>query len=106
MAGPLRVDPLGAFNFYLTFIDASNVATTVLGAVANYAVAGFQECSGLDASMEVFEYKEGGVNDYVHKFPTRASFANITMRHGMTKLYDDLWKWHRGFVEGQGKRKD
>src|SRR5881398_3646183 len=103
MAGPLRVDPLGGFNFYLTFIDASNVAATVLGAVANYAVAGFSECSGLEGSMEVFEYKEGGVNDYVHKFPTRASHANITLKHGGIDLYEDLWSWHNDFVLGEGK---
>jgi phage tail-like protein len=72
----------------------------------NYAVAGFSECSGLEATLEVMEYKEGGVNDYVHKFPTRASYANITLKHGVIYLYDDLWTWHDDFVHGKGKRKD
>jgi phage tail-like protein len=106
MASGLRIDPLGVFNFYLTLVDASNLAGTLISAVFNYTVAGFSECSGLEATVEIFEYKEGGVNDYVHKFPTRASFGNITLKHGVIYLYDDLWTWHNGFVLGNGKRKD
>jgi phage tail-like protein len=106
MASALRIDPLGVFNFYLTLIDASNIAATLISAAFDFKVAGFSECSGLEATVEVFEYKEGGVNEYVHKFPTRASFANITLKHGVIYLYDDLWSWHNDFVQGKGKRKD
>jgi phage tail-like protein len=106
MAFSLRIDPLGVFNFYLTLIDTANVLGTLITAAVNYKVAGFSECSGLEATVEVFEYKEGGLNDYVHKFPTRASFANITLKHGVIYLYDDLWTWHNEFVLGRGKRKD
>jgi phage tail-like protein len=106
MASALRIDPLGVFNFYLTLIDASNVNDTLITAPVNYQVAGFSECSGLEATVEVLEYKEGGVNDYTHKFPTRASFANITLKHGVIYLYDDLWSWHNAFVLGNGTRKD
>ena len=102
----LRIDPLGVFNFYLTLIDTSNVIGTLITVALNYKVAGFSECFGLEATVEVVEYKEGGVNDYVHKFPTRASFANITLKHGVIYLYDDLWTWHNEFVLGKGKRKD
>jgi len=106
MPSVLRIDPIGVFNFYLTLIDASNVVGTLITAALNYKVAGFSECSGLEATMEVMDYKEGGVNDYVHKFPTRASHSNITLKHGVIYLYDDLWSWHYDFVQGQGKRKD
>jgi phage tail-like protein len=106
MASGLRIDPLSVFNFYLTLIDTSNVIGTLITAALNYAVAGFSECSGLEATVEVFDYKEGGVNDYIHKFPTRASFANITLKHGVIYLYDDLWRWHNTFVLGNGTRRD
>jgi phage tail-like protein len=102
----LRIDPLGVFNFYLTLIDTSNVVGTLITAALNYKVAGFSECSGLEATVEVFEYREGGLNEYVHKFPTRASHANLTLKHGVIYLYDDLWTWHYDFVQGKGKRKD
>lgn len=102
----LRIDPLGVFNFYLTLIDTSDVVGTLVSLAANYVVAGFSECSGLEASIDVFEWREGGQNTYVHKFPGRASFSNVTLKHGVIYLYDDLWTWHNGFVKGEGKRKD
>jgi phage tail-like protein len=102
----LRDDPLSVFNFYLTLIDSSNVVGTLISAVFNYAVAGFSECTGLDATLEILEYKEGGVNDYVHKFPTRASHGNVTLKRGIQMLDDDLWTWHQSFVQGAGTRRD
>lgn len=106
MPNALRIDPLGAFNFVVTLIDTSDVVGTVLSAILTYKVAGFSECTGLEATTEVFEYKEGGVNDHVHKFATRSSHSNITLRQGAIYLYDDLWSWHFDWVEGKGQRKD
>jgi phage tail-like protein len=102
----LRIDPLSGFNFYITLIDSSNLAATLLTAVLNYAVAGFAECSGLDATMEVMDYREGGVNGYVHKFATRATYSNLVLKRGVIYLYDDLWNWHHSWVQGAGTRKD
>ena len=101
-----RKDPLSAFNFCLTLVDSARVDGTLSGAPGNYEVAGFSECSGLEALLEVLEFKEGGRNDHVLKFPTRASFTNISLKHGVIYQYEDLWKWHHGFVVGTGKRKD
>lgn len=106
MANVLRIDPLGVFNFYLTMIDSSDLFGTLVSMALNYAVGGFSDCSGLDATVEVFEYRQGGMNDHVLKFPTRATHTNITLRHGVIYLYDDLWRWHYDFVLGKGKRKD
>lgn len=102
----LRIDPLGAFNFYITLIDSSNPMGSLLTAVLSYAVAGFSECTGLDATMEVMDYREGGVNSYVHKFATRATYSNLVLKHGAIYLYDDLWDWHYSWVQGAGTRKD
>jgi phage tail-like protein len=106
MASGSRNDPLPSYNFYITLLDSSNVVGTIISAVANFAVAGFSECSGLDASIEIFDYKEGGVNGYVHKFATRASYSNITLKRGVVYQSDDLWKWHYDWVQGRGKRRD
>ncbi len=89
-----RSDPFPAFRFALSLIDSSSIQDGT-----------FTECTGLEATMEVHEYKEGGVNDRVHKFPSRAEFSNITLKKGM-ELTDALWKWHHDFVQGTGKRKD
>src|SRR5512141_2447648 len=102
----MRNDPLGVFNFYITLVDTSNPFGTLITAAFDYWVAGFSECSGLDAAIEIYDYKEGGVNGFVHKFAGRAAFSNITLKHGVIMRFDDLWKWHRSWIEGKGKRKD
>lgn len=99
-------DPLSVFNFYLSLVNSPVVSDGLAVPAGNYQVAGFSECTGLDATVEVIEYKEGGVNDYVHKFPTRASFGNITLKRGVISLSDDLWSWHNDFVHGMGTRRD
>jgi phage tail-like protein len=106
MANALRIDPLGVYNFYLTLLDSQNTVGTLITAAVNYFVAGFSECSGMDATIEVMDFKEGGLNSHVWKFPTRASHSNITLKHGAIYLYDDLWSWHYDWVQGKGTRKD
>ena len=101
-----RIDPLGAFNFFLTLVDGPDFAGTLLNAAKQFSVAAFSECSGIDAAMEVLEYREGGVNDFVHKFPTRATYPNLMLRRGVVPVNNDLWTWHREFVEGRGRRRD
>jgi phage tail-like protein len=104
----VRSDPFPSFRFYITLIDSSSVLSSVLSgisAIANFALGGFSECSGLEMSMEIHEYKEGGVNDYVHQFVTRANFSKITLKKGMG-FSDDLWNWHYGYVQGKGNRRD
>ena len=100
----MRDDPLAGFNFYLSLVDSSDPSSAA--GATDYAVAGFSECAGLEATVEVIEYKEGGVNDFVHKFRTRASFANLTLKRGVLLDSDALWLWHNDFVTGYGTRKD
>jgi phage tail-like protein len=102
----LREDPLAGFNFQISLIDSSNLVGTVISIAANYLVAGFSECTGLEATMEIMDYREGGQNGFVHRFATRANFSNITLKHGVIFEYDDLWTWHNQWVQGQGTRKD
>lgn len=105
-ANALRIDPLGAFNFYVTLIDNSSVSGTLIDSAIDYAVAGFSECTGLDATVEILDFREGGVNDYVHRFATRATYGNLTLKNGVIYLNDDLWNWHYSWVQGIGTRKD
>jgi phage tail-like protein len=42
----------------------------------------FQEFSGLSASNEVYEIKEGGLNSHAHKFVTRTSYGDLTLKRG------------------------
>ncbi|HKE25408.1 MAG TPA: phage tail protein [Bryobacteraceae bacterium] len=102
----LRIDPLGVYNFYLTLLDSQATVGTLITAAVNYFVAGFSECTGMEATFEVMQVKEGGLNTHVWQLPVRASHSNITLKHGAIYAYDDLWDWHYSWVTGQGTRKD
>jgi phage tail-like protein len=96
-ANPLRIDPFRSFNFLISLIDSSGIGAPSLG--------GFSECSGLEMSFEVEEYKEGGNNGTVLKFPTRAKWTNLKLKRGVA-LSTDLWDWHYGFIQGKVQRRD
>jgi phage tail-like protein len=92
----LRLDPLPAFNFLVQLIEVNGLTITV---------AGFSECAGLDTTLEIQEYQEGGVNDRVHKFPSRFTFSNITLRRGVS-LDPVLRLWYGNLLRGQVERRD
>jgi len=100
-----RFDPLPAFNFYIALLDLSSVGSALLSGFTSFALGGFSECSGLDASLEIEEYKEGGVNDRVHRFPKRSVFSNITLKRGVG-FGEDLWLWYEEFLKGEGSRRN
>jgi phage tail-like protein len=79
-----RADPPPAFRFEI-LIDG-------------LAAAGFSECSGLDSETEVVEYREGGVNDRVHKFLGGTRQPNLVLRRGVTGR--ELYDWHAALVAG------
>ena len=91
-------NPLTGFRFAVSFSDASSPGGLLtLGSLLTIggvlpSVGGFSEVSGLDSSIEMFDYKEGGRNDFVHKFATRASYGNLNFKRGVA-LTPDLWQW-------------
>lgn len=100
-----RIDPLPAFHFLIALLDTSSTFSAIKSGVMGLALGGFSECSGLESTLETTEYLEGGVNDRVHRFPTRFNYTNIVLKRGVG-FGEDLWLWHQEFVEGKGKRRD
>lgn len=92
----VRSDPLPAFNFVVQLIDTNGSLRTV---------AGFSECSGLESGLEIQEYKEGGVNDRVHRFVSRFMFPNLVLKHGIS-TDDTLRSWHNDLLNGFTRRRD
>jgi phage tail-like protein len=39
----------------------------------------WQKCDGLSMEYDVFEYKEGGENGYVHRLPGRVNYPNVKL---------------------------
>lgn len=105
----LRVNPVLGHNFAISLVDSSSplaLASTVgLSAIFDVAVGGFSECSGLEMTMQAEEYKEGGRNGAVLKFPSRVTWTPLTLKRGVA-IGTDLWDWFYGFVEGSGRRRD
>ncbi len=108
-AAALRSDPVLNHNFMISLLDTSStlalVGSALMSAVGDVALGGFSECSGLEMSMRVEEYSEGGNNGTVLKFPGRVSSGNLTLKKGQGTS-TALWDWHYGFVVGTGKRRD
>jgi phage tail-like protein len=84
-------DPHGNFNFLVEIDGISRAA--------------FQQCSGIDATTEVTEYREGGDNLGSRKLPGRTKYSNISLKWGLADDRD-LYDWHRRVVEGQIERKN
>jgi phage tail-like protein len=105
----VRSDPILNHNFVISLLDTSStlalVGSAALSAIADVALGGFSECAGLEMSLKVEEYREGGRNGTVLKFPTRVEWSNITLKKGIG-AGTALWDWHYGFAEGKGKRRD
>lgn len=68
------------------------------------SLAGFSECTGLQLETEFQDYMEGGVNDYVHKFPTRTKQGNLTLKRGIVDV--QLWEWYFDQSKGTIAPKD
>jgi phage tail-like protein len=105
MAVSERNDPVLGCNFLVSLIDSGSTLAVVAAPVRPAVLGGFSECSGLESSLQVEEYKEGGRNDALRKFPTRAQWGNITLKRGVT-ANTGLWDWYYGFVRGRGRRRD
>lgn len=89
--GLVRLDPYQGCNFIIE--------------IEGLHVGGFSSCSGLQVETEVHEYREGGVNDYVHRFAGPAKHPSLVLKHGMSPL-DGLWQWHQDVVTGAFKRRN
>jgi phage tail-like protein len=51
------------------------------------------KCEGLSVEYEVFEYQEGGWNDYVHRLPGRRKYPNVKLTRPLDKSSQNVVKW-------------
>lgn len=105
MANGRRKDPVMAYNFAVTLLDSSTAVSTIAISIGVEPQAGFSECSGLEMAMQAEEYRQGGENQTVRKFPSRITYPNLKLKRGVA-YSNDLWEWFYAFVEGRGKRRD
>lgn len=53
----------------------------------------FSACEGLNAEREVEEVKEGGNNEYVHRFPGRMKYQNIKLTRAVDDKSGQIAHW-------------
>ncbi len=80
----LRRDPYLSFNYIVE--------------INNITVGGFSEISGIEVETEIEEYREGGVNEYVHKLPKTIKYPNLVLRRGIVDV-DELYLWYKSIIE-------
>ena len=86
-----RVDPYVNFNF---LVELEGIIE-----------ASFRECSGLEATTEVIDHRQGGDNTTVYKLPGKTTYGDITLKRGLTDSAE-LWNWRRLVIEGKVQRKN
>lgn len=73
---------------------------TFLVEVDGEDIGWFTEVSGLEVSVSMETYREGGVNGFVHQLPGRMTWPNLVLKRGITND-DNLLEWfHRTTGEG------
>lgn len=92
MALGARTDPLLAHMF----------AVELDGVI----VGGFAEVTGLGLELETLDYREGGVNEFLHRLPGPArSPSNLILRRGLAAS-DALWRWQDDTARGRIVRRN
>jgi phage tail-like protein len=97
--------PVTVFNFTVRLIETAKPASALISAISAPVAGGFSECTGLEASMQIEEWREGGRNDAVLRFPGHVTHPNIRLRRGVT-VTNDLFEWHEAYLRGRGRRRD
>jgi len=86
-----RTDPYLAFAF-LVELDG-------------LLVGGFSEVTGLQREIEVQDYREGGVNEYIHKLAGPVRYpSNLILKRGLAG--PEAWEWHDNAARGNITRRN
>jgi len=79
-----RIDPFATFKF---FVEVDGIVG-----------AEFTDCSGLEQTIDVFDYQEGGLNERSHKLPGKIKLSNITLKRGFATS-NELYDWYKKLWE-------
>lgn len=85
-----RIDPLRNFRFR---VEIDNVTR-----------AGFSEVTGLEATTEAIDYREGTDPPHARKLTGLTKYANVTLKSGLVVggAALELFKWHNDVSSGVG----
>lgn len=87
----VALDPYGGYNYFVE--------------IEGLIVGGFKSVSGLSATVQQEEYREGGHNHASHHFVGGTTWSPIVLEHGMTEL-DGLWMWFEAVSRGVVRKRN
>ncbi len=59
--------------------------------VLGRTLGSFAGIRGLEAHVEILEYREGGINDVVHRLPGQLTYPNLVLSGGVTSRAVEEW---------------
>jgi phage tail-like protein len=73
----------------------------------NSIQAQFRECTGLDSSQDVIDYREGTDKLLsLRQLPGLVKYSHITLKRGITVDNQALWAWRSKAMDGKIERLD
>jgi phage tail-like protein len=66
-------------------------STGFLAEVLGRTLGSFGAIRGLEAQVDILEYREGGINDVVHRLPGPISYPNLVLSNGLTSRAIEEW---------------
>jgi len=85
------IDPFRSYNFKLI--------------IQGITEGHFTNCTNLGIRVDAISYRQGGVNQVVHRLPGQVEYGDITLRYGLT-VSTELWDWMMSAVKGKVQRKN
>lgn len=71
--------------------DITPGSHTFVVEVLGLTLGAFSAVRGLEAEVEVLEYREGGMNEVVHRLPGALRYPNLVLSGGMTSKGIESW---------------
>ncbi len=59
----------------------------------------WSKCDGLSVEYDVFEYKEGGENGFIHRIPGRVKYQNVKLTRPINKASKQVADWIAGLKQ-------
>lgn len=106
------LNPTPGFNFHVFLFDvkesllpkslgeaAMSLGSLAIGVGKGVLFGSFSEVSGLNAEIEIEEYREGGSNAGPLRFAKWGRYPNLSFKRGVT-FNTDLWDWSYQVLHG------
>ena len=71
--------------------SASVAACAFTAEVLGLTLGTFGTLRGLEATVDVLEYREGGINDIVYRLPGQMTYPNLVLSNGLTSQTVEDW---------------